>query len=87
MMYKHHNHSQTNRQMGEYKKIKFGLKIGASNNTESYEAKQMLAIQAFTEPHFKMAEESACKRSLLLENKSSERYPRKITIGNANLCV
>ena len=35
--------------MGEYKKIKFGLKIQASNNMEKYEAKQMLlAIQAFT---------------------------------------
>ena len=73
--------------MGEYKKMKFGLKIEASNNTEKYEAKQMLlAIQAFTElkRHFKLAEESACKGSLLLENKSSERCPGKITAGHAN---
>ena len=46
----------------------------------------LLAIQAFTElkQHFKMAEESACKGNLLLENKSSEQCPGKITTGHIN---
>ena len=76
--------------MGEYKKIKFGLKIQASNNMEKYEAKQMLlAIQAFTEltRHFKMSAESACKGSLLLENETSEWCSGKITTGHANSWV
>ena len=47
----------------------------------------LLAIQAFTElkQHFKLVEESACKGSLLLENKIRKRRPEKISTGHAYL--